>query len=138
MADFQRKIEAEIENIEMVLFHLEEAIERPEKTVIELSAMATFLHNAYNGIENILKQVLKNQNIKIKKTDRWHKDVLARCVEMKIISVELEDDLYEYLTFRHFFIHSYGFLLQEAPIIELAEKLPTVWLQFKNEIKRLL
>ena len=58
MVELARKIAAERENIERTLEDLKEASERNEKTVIELAAMATFLHNIYNGIENILKQIL--------------------------------------------------------------------------------
>jgi len=54
MADLPKEILAEEENVENALKNLQEAAARPEKTVIELSAIAVFLHNIYNGIENIL------------------------------------------------------------------------------------
>jgi len=72
------------------------------KTVIELAAMATFLHNIYNGIENILKQILISRDIMIPKSDKWHKDLLNKSLSSGIISEELLNKLYKYLTFRHF------------------------------------
>ena len=63
MANLPKQILAEKENVEKALDNLEDALARPKKSVVELSAIATFLHNIYNGIENILKQALKIKNI---------------------------------------------------------------------------
>ncbi|MBI3584903.1 MAG: hypothetical protein HY096_13285 [Nitrospinae bacterium] len=114
MGNLSKEILAEKENVENVLNNLKEAMTRAEKTVIELSAIASFLHNIYNGIENILKQILKGKNIKISRSETWHKDLLNISVSLEIISENLSDKLYEYLSFRHFFIHAYGFMLEEA------------------------
>ncbi len=103
MVSLSEKIEAEKENVERTLKDLEMAMKKKEKSVIELSAIATFLHNIYNGIENILKQILKTRNIDILKSDTWHKDLLELSAENKIISEKLVDKLREYLAFRHFF-----------------------------------
>ncbi len=103
MVSLSEKIEAEKENVERTLKDLEMAMKKKEKSVIELSAIATFLHNIYNGIENILKQILKEENIKLSKSDTWHKDLLELSAENEIISEKLVDKLREYLTFRHFF-----------------------------------
>ena len=53
MVDVIRRIAAEKENVEKALDNLRGAMERREKSVVELAAIATFLHNIYNGIENI-------------------------------------------------------------------------------------
>lgn len=76
------------------------------KTVVELAATGTFLHNIYNGIENILKQILKLKNIKIANSESWHKDLLNRSISVGVISQDLCDKLYDYLTFRHFFVNA--------------------------------
>jgi hypothetical protein len=76
MDRLKRQILAERENIESALGHLESAMERQEKSVIELAAIGTFLHNIYNGIENILKQILKIRGNEIPPSSTWHKDLL--------------------------------------------------------------
>lgn len=136
MADIPRQILAEKENVETALNNLKEAVERKKKSVVELAAMGTFLHNIYNGIENILKQVLKTKGVEISKTETWHKDLLNRSISSGIISEGLSDELYEYLTFRHFFVHGYGFMIEEAPLFDLAGRIPEIWLQFMSSVER--
>ena len=58
MADLRRKVLAEVELVEATLDGLREAVARPKWARVELAAAATFVHNAYNGMENILKQTL--------------------------------------------------------------------------------
>ena len=62
MTDQQLKnyCEAEFENIETVMSDLSSALKEgtSEYSTPELAAIATFLHNIYNGTENILKRVL--------------------------------------------------------------------------------
>ena len=135
MVDLARKIAAEKENVEKALDNLKDAMGRKKRATIELAAIATFLHNIYNGIENILKQVLKAKGTEIPKSDTSHKDLLDLSVSNGIIPEKLSDQLYEYLTFRHFFVHAYGFMLEEAQLEDLANNIPGVWLQFLSAIQ---
>jgi hypothetical protein len=125
------EISTEIDNIEKVLFNIKEAQNIINKSTLELSGMAAFLQNFYNGIENIFKQTFKILKIDIPKGESWHKELLEKAVEIDVISEELSLDIYEYLAFRHFFIHSYGFMLEEAPIEELTDNIFEVWEKFK-------
>ena len=138
MDNLARQILAEKENVEIALGNLKEALSRKEKSVVELAAIGTFLHNVYNGIENILKQILKAKNTEIPKSDTWHKDILNLSATQKIISKKLTDELYEYLTFRHFFVHAYGFMLDEDHLKDLSNNIPNVWNKFMSEIERFL
>lgn len=135
MGSLPGKIIAEIENVDISLTHLEEAMARKEKTVIELAAMGTFLHNIYNGIENILKQILYEKKMSIPKSATWHKDLLNHSTHIGIVSEKLSDKLFEYLTFRHFYVHGYGFMLEEKQLEDLAKNINDVWSQFILEIK---
>jgi uncharacterized protein YutE (UPF0331/DUF86 family) len=137
MDKFPEKIEAEKQNVEKALSDLMMVCSRENKDIVDLAAMAAFLHNIYNGIENILKQLLKSKGFKVPKTDTWHKDLLELSVSEGIISEQVADQLYEYLTFRHFFVHSYGFMLEEANLKLLTDNIPDVWNQFLSAIKKL-
>lgn len=138
MGSLTREILAEKENVEIALNNLKDAMTKTKKSVIELSAIATFLHNIYNGIENILKQALKTKGVKIPKSETWHKDLLNLSASNGIISEKLSDGLYEYLTFRHFFIHGYGFMLEEEQLCDLANNIQDIWARFLMEIEKSL
>lgn len=138
MDRLEKQILAEKENVEKALNHLKDAMERRQKTIIELAAIGTFLHNIYNGIENILKQTLISKNVEIPSSGTWHKELLNLSLSMGIITGGLSDELYKYLTFRHYFIHAYGFMLEETHLEDLAVNIPRVWSQFLSEIEKFL
>lgn len=134
MGEVPKQIMAEKQNVETALDNLNKALARTNKSAIELAAIGTFLHNIYNGIENILKQTARLKSIEIPKSESWHKDLLNLSVSKGIISEEMSDQLYEYLTFRYFFIHSYGFMLEEKHLEGLAKNRNNIWVQFISEI----
>jgi uncharacterized protein YutE (UPF0331/DUF86 family) len=134
MDKLPKQILAEKQNIEEALDNLNIALDRKNKSAIELAAIGTFLHNIYNGIENILKQTTRIKGIETPKSESWHKDLINLSVSKGIISEELSEKLYEYLTFRHFFIHSYGFMLEEKHLEDLAKNIHDIWSQFVTEI----
>jgi hypothetical protein len=110
MADLRERIVAEEENIVQTLNDLQSALDRPERTIIERAALATFLHNIYSGIENILKQILKAKGVPMPSSPSWHKDLLLLAVFEKIVSQNLVNDIFPYLTFRHLCVHVYEFM----------------------------
>ena len=71
-------------------------------------------------MENILKQALKAENITVPKSDTWHKNLLEAAVSSTLLSEDTADRMREYLAFRHFFIHGYGFNLNKEPLQHLA------------------
>mgnify|MGYP000592534489 CR=1 FL=1 len=133
-----RELEAEKEHILTTLHALNEALERKQKTIVELAAIATFLQNAYNGIENLLKRILKYKEITIRPSKTWHRDLLDLSVEHQIISSKLSRRLDEYRAFRHFFVHGYGIMLDKEKLIPLAENLSALWNDFESELKTFL
>ncbi len=135
MVDLTRIIAAEKENVERALDNLKDAMGREKTSTVELAAIATFLHNIYNGMENVLKRALKAKRIEIPKSETSHKDLLNLSASNGIIPEKLCDQLYEYLTFRHFFVHAYGFMLEEKHLEDLAKNIPDVWSQFLSAIQ---
>lgn len=138
MDELFREIEAEKELILTTLQALEKVMERKKRTIVELAAIATFIHNVYSGMENILKRVLKFRGVIISPSETWHKDMLDSSVASRIISYELSRKLDEYLAFRHFFVHGYGVMLDEEKLIPLAKNLPALWKDFELELKKFL
>lgn len=138
MDELLQEIEAGKEYILDTLQALKKALRRGEKGVVELAAIATFLHNTYNGIENILKRFLKFKGIPILPSESWHKDLLDLSVDNRIISLKLSKRLDEYRAFRHFFIHGYGVTLEREKLLPLAENLPDVWKNFESELDKFI
>ncbi len=134
MDELLQEVQAEKEYVLDTFRALNEALQRKEKTVVELAAISTFLQNTYNGMENILKRVLKFKRMSIPASGSWHKDLLDLAVNNQIISLELSKRLDEYRAFRHFFVHGYGVLLDKEKLMPLAESLPYLWKDFEFEI----
>lgn len=93
--------EAEFENIEAVVEQLRAIIDQSRKaySIPELAAIATFMHNFYNGIENILKRILNHQRAKVNRAATWHKDLLKAARDNGLVGKELYESLHEYLSF---------------------------------------
>ncbi len=89
MVSLKEKVQAEKENISKVLWYLQRAISRKGKTELslieELAPIATFLYEAYNGIENILKLTLTAKGIKIPSSEKWHIELLELAESNNII-----------------------------------------------------
>ena len=135
MAKLREKIEAEIENIEKVLSLLGQAGQPNDLSTIELAGLASFVHNFYNGIENILKQILISTGEKIPDSPSWHSDLLKTAVDKKIISLKLAKNLKGFLAFRHFFSHAYSFDIDKKLLMPLVKRTRTVYKNFLNEIQ---
>ena len=102
---------------------------------ILLFGSALLKDNFYSGIENILKQILLEKSVNVAKTEFWHKALLEVSVENQIISPEFKNSLLDYLAFRHFFVHSYGFMLDEHKLRSLSSDASKIFSEFKENIK---
>ena len=108
MADVRDHVAAEMENIRRVLKEIPTHSECGGLSHLELAGVAALLHNFYNGIENVLKQVFQSRAVGMPTGDAWHRDLLARARTEGIVSTEVFDLLKPYLAFRHFFAHGYA------------------------------
>jgi hypothetical protein len=59
--------------------------------------------------------------IKIEQSNRWHLELLEKIAYQNLLPGEIVESLKEYMGFRHFYRHSYGFMIDEellAPLMD--------------------
>lgn len=78
MPRIEQKVAAKLENIDNVLLLIPDDIHA--LSTLELAGRGAVLHSIYNGIENILKQILKEQKFEIPTGTFWHRDLLDMSV----------------------------------------------------------
>ncbi len=134
MVEIRREIEVETEFIKETLSILKKTLARKRITQIELSAIATFIHNVYVGIENLLKRILIHKGKNPQPSPTSHKELLDVAVDQHIISRTLLEELDDFRAFRHFFVHGYGIHLNREKLLPLAEKVSVIWEKFEEEL----
>jgi uncharacterized protein YutE (UPF0331/DUF86 family) len=138
MASLSQKIRAELENIDEVFYEMPVHSDLLMLSTLELAGVAALLHNFYNGVENILKQIIVSQKINLHESQSWHKDLLEIAVKESIISNECKNILGQYLAFRHFFGHAYALDLYPDKMEPLVENSHNLYSLFKKDISKFL
>lgn len=138
MAEVREQVEAEFENIERVVAQLPAESSLSGLSFLELAGVATLIHNFYNGVENILKQIVLAVGMEIPQNPSWHRDLINLASSNKIISESTAKALRQYLAFRHFFSHGYSFDLDKNRIIPLVNGIQKALVSFKNDINKSL
>jgi hypothetical protein len=110
---------------------------------IEMSAAALILHSFYNGIENILVLIFKYYDEQLPKSSKWHMELLDKAFiseknRKQIFNNELQEALEEYLKFRHFIRHAYGFQLEWERMEELIKGMENFWIVVKENINKFI
>jgi len=91
------------------------------RRAIELAGAAALLHSIYNGIENILKQVVRDLGERVPEGASWHRDLLSLCEERRILNGSTAQALAPFMAFRHFFSHGYAMDLEPERMEALVE-----------------
>lgn len=110
-----------------------------EVTVLHKGGTGYYIHNFYNGLENIFSAIARFYENDLSR-DSWHRDLLTRMLlsiknyRPAVIDRELFTELEEYRSFRHVYRHIYGFELKWQRERDLAEKLPAV---YKNALRQI-
>ncbi|MCF8316904.1 MAG: hypothetical protein K9I71_12305 [Ignavibacteriales bacterium] len=138
MASLAEKILVELENIDKLFIEMPPHIKLPYLSTLELAGVAALLHNFYNGIENILKQIFIAQDIPLPEGHSWHKELIEISVKEKIITEKCKNLLGQYLAFRHFFSHAYALDLYPYKLEPLVENSQNLYTLFKKEISTFL
>jgi hypothetical protein len=110
---------------------------------IEMSAAALILHSFYNGIENILVLIFKYYDEQLPKSNKWHMELLDKAFiseenRKQIFNNEIQKNLEEYLKFRHFIRHAYGFQLEWERMEELIKEMENFWIVVKENINNFI
>lgn len=137
MASFKDYIEAESENLQRVLVRLPPGNTLSRLSDLELAGVAALIHSFYNGIENILKQAVREKGSKLPQGDTWHRDLVELALTQGIISKETSEALKGYLAFRHFFSHAYAIELDPARIVPLVEGANGVFKSLQHDVKKM-
>ena len=126
MADVKERILAEDDNLRRVLGELPSPDELETLSGLELAGTAALLHNIYNGIENMLKQVVLNSGEKVPYGASWHRDLLTLAEEKRVLRPSTAALLAPFLAFRHFFSHGYALDLEPDRMESLVGQAPAV------------
>jgi uncharacterized protein YutE (UPF0331/DUF86 family) len=92
------------------------------------------LQSFYNGIENVLKQILVAREKRLPVGPSSHRDLLDLAVSESLISEAIGHRLDPYLGFRHFFGHAYAFQLDSDRIVPLVEQIGAVFADLRREV----
>lgn len=134
MADLAERVAAEFGNMDGVLARIPYGTPLSMLSDLELVGVAALIHSHYNGVENILKQLLKHVGAETPAGAAWHRELLQMAVERGFVSAPLAESLRKYLAFRHFFTHAYAFDSDPEQLQPLADGLRDVDQRFRTEI----
>jgi hypothetical protein len=114
-----------------------------EPDFIEASAAGSFLQSFYNGIESIVLLIFKTIDEKIPNDLQWHKKVFENTFETSekrtiIFGKENKEKLAEYLSFRHYFRHSYGYEIDWKRLKPLINGVEELWKELENDLSKFI
>ena len=85
---------------------------------LELQGLAAYVHQFYTGVEGLFRHLVVRLGEGLPRGEQWPRELLAQVAEPHegkrpaIIDEPLRALLEEYLAFRHFFRHAYGYQYQ--------------------------
>lgn len=103
-----------------------------------MGGVAALIHSFYNGMENVLKQALKDKNLSIPDGASWHRDLVYLSASKFFLSETTETNLNKYLSFRHYFVHNYSIDLNADELEPLVQNADNTFELFKIEIENYL
>jgi hypothetical protein len=128
-----------IDHLFVVYADLLEQAQQAEVDLVQKTALASVLHSFYSGIETIFLAIAKAVDHQVPSGARWHQELLGSMSQNTsnrpaVLMEETVRHLAEYLSFRHFYRHSYSFLLEEEKMEKLVCNMRHVWTKVRAEI----
>lgn len=144
MADFKKDFEYTTSEIQLLVDKAKPLLDlckNKEPDYYYCSAIGSMLHSFYNGIEKNF--ILVNKNIDKCELfgDRTHKELLELATKKTekrnpLISEDTKNLLKDYMTFRHFFRHSYDFQLKWELLKPLFFNMESTWNVVKTDFDK--
>ena len=138
------KVEFEISQIDKLLGETEPLLKLAQNKMpdmVETAALGLFLHSFYNGIENIIKFIMKEKYGRLPSSNKWHKELLDLCFikdmnKKELFNEELKIILDDYLSFRHFIRNTYSYKISWERMENLVLDIDKNWSNIKTEINK--
>ncbi len=111
-----------------------------EPTMREKAAAATFLAEAYSGVENILIRISHHYEVPLPVGDAWHLDLFDRFCHPSyrplpcLFDEPLASDLSRFRRFRHLVRHGYSLHLDWSRMQKGVETASDVFQRFKESV----
>jgi len=107
---------------------------------VEKCGIALILQSFYNGIEKIMLLIMKNKDVELPNGIKWHKELFDNAFKgtknrTNIFREEIYEQLNDYLQFRHFARHTYGFQLKWEKMKNILFDMKIIWERIKEDIK---
>jgi hypothetical protein len=142
----KEKLEHEIHRIDKLFDNgklLLDLCKTKEPDFVEASATGSFLQSFYNGIESIIMLIFKNIGESIPNDLHWHKKLLEKTFvpnekRTVLFQNEYREKLFEYLSFRHYFRHSYGYEINWRRLAPLINGVEEMWGMLKSDINEFM
>jgi predicted nucleotidyltransferase len=142
MAALQELTEDELASLQRVVESTEEALVSLSKypSQFELHGLAAYLHQFYTGVEGIFERIVVGLQEGLPRGEYWHVDLLNQMAEEQagerpaVIDAPLHARLREYLRFRHFFRHAYGYTLKWSQMRWKAENLSDTLTMLRDQL----
>lgn len=139
-------IRQEISSLEKIYLEIEPLIKKANMTdekekVFYKRAAGSILHDFYTGIEKIFYDISNKIDKSLPTGKIWHIKLLKKMASStqkrgKVISLELMEELKEYLGFRHLFRNIYGIQLNWDRLEQLLTRIKdTLWPELKSALK---
>ncbi|HOM98295.1 hypothetical protein [Acetomicrobium sp.] len=129
-AALKAEIDYELHNLKQLSKELDDILSATEEgSIARTRAVGSLLHDFYSGAEKIFRQIAVKIDQDLPTGEGWHIQLLKRMamsiegIRPQVIDEKLENDLEEYLRFRHLFRNIYGFELKWDKCQPLVEKL---------------